>query len=207
MSALVASSGGIWRILAALSLVLAGMSACSQPPAASTPTSGDGNTAQGGATMKLTVRSTAFDGGARIPKQQTGEGPDTSPALSWSEAPAGTAELALIMDDPDAPQKEPWVHWVLYKVPKGTTALPEALAKTETLKDPAGALQGKNSFGRIGYNGPMPPPGHGTHHYHFKVYALDQALVLAPGATKAQLLDAMRGHILAEGELIGTYSR
>jgi Raf kinase inhibitor-like YbhB/YbcL family protein len=157
--------------------------------------------------MKLTVRSTAFEAGARIDRRYTGEGADSSPGLTWSGAPSGTAEFALIMDDPDAPQAEPWVHWVLYKIPPGTTALPEGIAKTEQVSDPAGALQGKNSFGKIGYNGPMPPPGHGTHHYHFRVYALDQALSAAAGLTKAKLLDALRGHILAEGDLVGTYSR
>lgn len=157
--------------------------------------------------MKLIVQSKAFNAGERIPKQHSGEGADVSPALSWSDVPAGTVELALIMDDPDAPVPEPWVHWVLYKLPAGTKELKEGVAKTEKLSEPAGALQGKNSFGKIGHNGPMPPPGHGMHHYHFRVYALDKALTLGPGATKAKLLDAMRGHIIAEGELIGTYSR
>jgi Raf kinase inhibitor-like YbhB/YbcL family protein len=111
------------------------------------------------------------------------------------------------MDDPDAPRPEPWVHWVLYKLPPTLSGLPEALSKTPTLSDPAGALQGNNSWSRVGYGGPMPPPGHGVHHYHFKLYALDAALNVAPGLDKQQLLAAMKGHILAEGELIGTYQR
>ncbi len=157
--------------------------------------------------MKLTITSTAFRAGGRIPTQYTGEGADVSPALAWSGAPDGTAEYALIMDDPDAPTAEPWVHWVMYKIPAGTPSLKEAIPRSETLSDPAGARQGKNSAGTLGYHGPMPPPGHGTHHYHFKVYALGQAVTLSTGATKKQLLDAMRGHILAEGDLVGTYSR
>jgi Raf kinase inhibitor-like YbhB/YbcL family protein len=110
------------------------------------------------------------------------------------------------MDDPDAP-RQTWVHWVLYKLPASTTKLAEGIAKTATLSDPPGARQGTNSSSAIGYMGPMPPPGHGTHHYHFKVYALSKAVTLPTGATKQQLLDAMRGQIMAEGELVGTYSR
>jgi len=156
--------------------------------------------------MKLTVSSPAFAAGERIPKQYTGEGADLSPPLTWSAGPAGTAEYALIMDDPDAPGQT-WVHWVLYKIPPATTALKEGVPTDEALTDPPGARQGVNSSRALGYHGPMPPPGHGTHHYHFKVYALGRAISLAAGATKPQLLDAMRGQILAEGELVGTYSR
>jgi Raf kinase inhibitor-like YbhB/YbcL family protein len=192
--------------LAAAGVALTGWVACSQPPPATQPAPSSQATT-GAATMKLTVRSTAFDAGQRIPKKHTGEGEDVSPALAWSDVPAGTVELALIMDDPDAPTPAPWVHWVLYKLPAKTTGLTEGVAKTDKPADLPGALQGKNSFNRVGHNGPMPPPGHGTHHYHFKLYALDQALTLGPGATKAKLVEAMRGHILAEGELIGTYSR
>ena len=187
-------------------VLLPGWVACSQPPPATQPAAASQPTT-GAAAMKLTVRSTAFEDGQRIPKQHTGEGKDTSPPLSWTDVPAGTVELALIVDDPDAPTPEPWVHWVLYKLPPGTRELKEGVARTEKLSDPAGALQGKNSFKQIGHYGPMPPPGHGTHHYHFRIYALDKALTLGPGATKAKLLEAMRGHIIAEGELVGTYSR
>ena len=157
--------------------------------------------------MNLTIESTAFKNGERVPARFSGDGEDVSPQLSWSGAPDGTAELALIMDDPDAPSAEPWVHWVIYKIPADTKGLPEKVAKTETLSNPAGAMQGKNSWGRIGYGGPAPPKGHGVHHYHFKVYALDQALSVSPGLMKNQLLSAMKGHVLAEGELVGTYQR
>lgn len=147
----------------------------------------------------LTVTSSAFEPGAQIPKTYTGEGDDISPPLSWTGAPEGTKEFALICDDPDAPRREPWVHWVIYKIPGDRNYLPEGSA--------AGAVEGKNSSGHTGYGGPMPPPGHGVHHYQFKIYALGQPLDLQPGASKAQLLKAMEGHVLAKGGLVGTYER
>jgi len=156
--------------------------------------------------MTLTITSTAFAAGQRIPSKYTGEGADVSPALSWSGVPAGTVELALICDDPDAPAGD-WVHWVIYKIPATATGLPEGIKRVEKVGEPTGALQGKNSWGTLGYRGPMPPPGHGTHHYHFKLYALDSALSVPAGLTKEKLLEAMRGHIKAQAELVGTYSR
>jgi len=157
--------------------------------------------------MKLTVQSSAFKANEPVPKKHTGDGEDVSPALGWSGAPANVKEFALICDDPDAPTPQPWVHWVIYKIPAATTALPANVARNETLTTPAGAVQGKNSWGTVGYRGPAPPRGHGVHHYHFKVYALDAALDAPAGLTKEQLLARMKGHILAEGELVGTYQR
>jgi Raf kinase inhibitor-like YbhB/YbcL family protein len=157
--------------------------------------------------MSLTIQSPAFANNAVIPKRFTGDGEDVSPQLTWSGVPANAKELALIMDDPDAPTPEPWVHWVIYKIPVSPTGLPENVAKTAKLTTPAGALQGKNSWGKESYGGPAPPRGHGTHHYHFKLYALDAALNVSSGLTKAQLLSAMKGHIVAQGELVGTYQR
>ncbi len=157
--------------------------------------------------MALSIRSTAFDHNAPIPKKYTGDGQDVSPPLSWSGVPEGAKELALIMDDPDAPTPEPWVHWVIYKIPAGATGLPENVAKTEAPPQPAGAQQGKNSWPNTGYGGPAPPRGHGVHHYHFKLYVLDDPITVAAAPTKTQLLAAMQGHILAQGELIGTYER
>ena len=157
--------------------------------------------------MTITIKSPAFAHNAAIPKKFTGDGEDVSPELSWSGVPDNAKELALICDDPDAPTPEPWVHWVIYKIPVKTTKLPENVAKTETLKDPAGAVQGKNSWSKLGYGGPAPPRGHGVHHYHFKVYALDAPLTASAGPDKQGLLAAMKGHILAQGELIGTYQR
>jgi Raf kinase inhibitor-like YbhB/YbcL family protein len=193
------------RSWAGLVIASSGWLGCSQSTAPTQPTTSESGPT-GDATMKLTVTSTAFAAGERIPKQYTGEGADRSPPLAWSGGPTGTAEFALIMDDPDAPAGT-WVHWVLYKIPSATTGLKEGIPTTAALEDPPGALQGKNSSNTTGYRGPMPPPGHGTHHYHFKVYALGQALTLSAGATKQQVLDAMRGRILAEGDLVGTYSR
>ncbi len=157
--------------------------------------------------MRITITSPAFSHNEPISRKHTGEGEDVSPELAWSGIPEGTQELALIMDDPDAPRAEPWVHWVIHKLSPTLTGLPEGVPTSATLTDPAGALQGKNSWGRVGYGGPMPPPGHGVHHYHFKLYALDTALDVQAGLDKDALLAKMQGHILAEGELIGTYER
>lgn len=161
--------------------------------------------------MKIEVTSTAFGPGKPIPKKYTGEGQDVSPPLAWSAVPEGTKEIALICDDPDAPTPQPWVHWVIYKIPAEAGGLPEGIARTASLSQPAGALQGTNSWpegqNNIGYRGPMPPPGHGVHHYHFKLYALDAPLSVAPGLDKSGLLRAMDRHVLAEGVLTGTYER
>jgi Raf kinase inhibitor-like YbhB/YbcL family protein len=159
--------------------------------------------------MKLS--SMAFKNGEAIPKKHTGEGQDVSPPLAWEGAPASTRALALICDDPDAPTDEPWVHWVIYNIGPGVNSLPEGVPSGEaTLQKPIEAQQGSNSWPSgvtIGYRGPMPPPGHGTHHYHFKLHALDARLDIKPPATKKDVLDAMRGHVLAEAELVGTYER
>lgn len=152
-----------------------------------------------GSEKMLTVTSSAFGSGEKIPKKYTGEGENISPPLAWSGAPEGTKEFAIICDDPDAPMAEPFVHWVAYNIPAERTSFKEGKA--------GGATEGVNNFGKTGYRGPMPPPGHGVHHYHFKVYALDANLGLKPGITKKELLEAMEGHILAEGELVGTYER
>jgi len=157
--------------------------------------------------MSMTLQSDTFNDGRAIPRRHTEDGEDLSPPLTWSGLPAGTRELALIVDDPDAPRPEPWVHWVLYKVPADVRALTEGLPQTPTLNTPLGAMQGKNTWGTDGYRGPAPPQGHGTHHYHFRLYALDAPLHAAQGLDKAGLLQAMQGHVLAEAELIGTYER
>jgi Raf kinase inhibitor-like YbhB/YbcL family protein len=157
--------------------------------------------------MALVILSTAFANGERVPKRFTGDGEDISPPLTWSGLPAGTKEISLICDDPDAPTPQPWVHWVMYKIAADAGGLPEKVATTEKLTQPPGALQGKNSWNRLGYGGPAPPHGHGTHHYHFKLYALDAPLDLAPGLDKDRLLAAMKGHVLGQGELMGTYER
>ncbi len=162
---------------------------------------------QGDAPMTIELKSTAFAHGAAVPRQYTGDGDDVSPPLSWSNLPPGTKELALVCDDPDAPTSEPWVHWVIYKIPSELQGLPEGVATQARLKDPAGVLQGKNSWGSTGYRGPKPPPGHGVHHYHFRLYAVQAKLSVELGLSKSRLLGEMSGHVLAEGELIGTYLR
>lgn len=157
--------------------------------------------------MTIKITSTAFKLNEPIPKQYTGDGRDISPPLRWDNIPPETKEIVLIMDDPDAPRKDPWVHWLIYKLPPALRELPEGVARDARLKEPAGALQGNNSWGAPGYRGPAPPKGHGVHHYHFKFYALRTALDVKEGLEKETLLSKMKGHVLAEGELIGTYER
>lgn len=161
--------------------------------------------------MAIQVTSTAFGQDQRIPDKYTGEGEDVSPPIAWSDVPEGTKELALICDDPDAPTEEPWVHWVIYKIPANATALPEGVPRQARLKN-GGMLQGQNSWSSaakpsIGYRGPLPPPGHGDHHYRFTLYALGGKLVVQPGIAKSQLLTEMEDHILGTGQLVGIYSR
>jgi hypothetical protein len=157
--------------------------------------------------MKITSR--AFDHNQPIPVKHTGDGDDKSPPLAFADVPGEAKSLALIVDDPDAPTPQPWVHWVLYNIPAGAGGLPEAEPRKPKLIEPAGAIQGVNSWpsDNLGYRGPAPPAGHGVHHYHFKLYALDAPLDLAPGATKDDLLAAMKNHVLAEAELVGAYER
>lgn len=153
--------------------------------------------------MTLTVSSLAFKEGQLIPARHTCDGEDISPPLKWNPVPEGTKTLALISDDPDAPGGT-WVHWVVYNLPASVTVLPEKVPADEAV--PNGGRQGLNDFGRIGYGGPCPPRG-STHRYFFKLYALDTELSLKPRATKKDLTEAMKGHVLAEGQLMGTYKR
>lgn len=150
----------------------------------------------------IVVKSPSFEEGKTIPQKHTCDGEDVSPQLAWTGVSEGAKSLAIICDDPDAPAGT-WVHWVLYNLPADAVGLEEKVPPRETL--PSGARQGKNDFRKIGYNGPCPPGG--THRYFFKVYALDRLLDLPPGATKAELVRAMEGHVLAQGSLMGTYSR
>ncbi len=152
--------------------------------------------------MSITVSSTAFSANQPIPSIYSCRGKDTSPPLGWMGAPSATKSFALIVDDPDAPGGT-YVHWVIYNIPATAQGLPGSVPGQANLVD--GSLQGNNSSGGIGYMGPCPPSG--THHYHFKLYALDAALSLSSGATKDELLKAMQGHILAQGELIGLFSK
>jgi Raf kinase inhibitor-like YbhB/YbcL family protein len=164
---------------------------------------GDRSDDLGGIPMTIRVSSSAFQEGGTIPTPYTGDGRDASPPLQWDNVPDGTRGLALIADDPDAPRGT-WVHWVLYGLPADARSLEEGVPATETLPD--GARQGKNDFGKIGYGGPAPPRGK-PHRYFFKVYALDTPVNLKAGATKAELVAAIKGHVLAEGQLMGKYGR
>jgi Raf kinase inhibitor-like YbhB/YbcL family protein len=149
---------------------------------------------------KLTVTSTAFSEGQPIPKAYTGEGADRSPPLRWSAPPDRTRSLAVLVEDPDAPGGT-FTHWVLFNLPGGTRELPEDAGAG---KLPRGAVQGTNDLDKTGYNGPAPPAGK-PHRYFFKVFALDEKLDLDAKARRDQLAAAMRGHVLAEGALMGTY--
>jgi Raf kinase inhibitor-like YbhB/YbcL family protein len=153
--------------------------------------------------QSLRLESSAFAPGAAIPAAYTCSGADQSPPLAWSGVPAGAKTIALVVDDPDAPSGD-WVHWVLYNLPANAQRLEEGLAKSGTLDN--GARQGLNNFGRTGYNGPCPPPGP-THHYHFRLFALESQLDLPAGATAARAEAAMRSHMVASTELIATFSR
>ena len=156
------------------------------------------------AALSIEITSSAFTEGARIPTKYTCDGEDASPPLNWTGVPQGAKSIALITDDPDAPGGT-WVHWVLYGLPPDTTELPEGLPKTDELR--SGARHGVTDFGRNEYGGPCPPPGRGAHRYYFKVYALDAEIGLGAGSTKQDVLEAMKGKILAEGQLMGTYLR
>ena len=155
-----------------------------------------------GYAMKLDIKSTAFEGGDSIPKQYTCDGTDISPQLSWSQPPEGTGSMVLICDDPDAPMGT-WVHWVLYGLSPDTLEISEGIPDDKEVL--GGAKHGVNDFRKYGYGGPCPPGG--THRYFFKLYAVDTEVDLDPGATKDEVLDAIKGHILAEGQLMGRYSR
>lgn len=172
-----------------------------EPTAASAPTQSSAVT-EPGPTFELT--SPVFAQGEPIPEKYTCDGQDISPPLTWDEPPAGTQSLALIMDDPDAPGGT-WDHWLLFNIPPDRRELQGNLPVTGKNVDPDAIYIGNNSWGRPDYGGPCPPSG--THRYFFKLYALDTTINLLPGARKQELLGAMEGHILAETELMGTYSR
>lgn len=156
--------------------------------------------------MVFQIRSVAFEDGDRIPSNYTCEGDDRSPQLDWVELPAGTKSLALIIEDPDAPDpKAPqrtWAHWVLYNIPPETRGLPEGI---ESQRLPAGTLEGTNDWRRTGYGGPCPPTG--RHRYFHKLFALDTVLPDLGRPTRDALEEAMEGHVLQQAELVGTYQK
>lgn len=157
--------------------------------------------------MAFEIRSASFEPNGRIPRRHTADGEDLSPALSWSGVPEGTAELLLIVDDPDAPTAQPWVHWVLAGIPASRTSLPEGFHGERVPAGQSNLVQGKNSWGTLGYRGPAPPKGHGVHHYRFRLHALARPLDAARGVEGSQARHAATGQIVGEAEVVGTYER
>jgi Raf kinase inhibitor-like YbhB/YbcL family protein len=187
--------GLLFILVAVAGCARTGLETMTPPEQTAPPLTGD---------MSFTLTSTAFADGAEIPVKYSCNGQNISPALDWSGSPAGTASFALIMDDLDAV----YTHWVIFNLPPDIQGLPEAVPKDEELAD--GALQGKTGSGGVGYPtgyfGPCPPKGP-PHHYRFTLYALDTLLDLTAGASKAELLQAIQGHILGQAQLIGIYKR
>jgi len=154
--------------------------------------------------MALVISSPAFKDGERIPTRYTADGQDISPALVWSGVPPRTSSLALIVHDPDASRPGGFIHWIIFNLPAESKGLPEAVPSRGRLEN--GAIQGRNDGSSTGYMGPAPPPGK-PHHYHFMLYALDLPLTLSSNAGRQQVQEAIRGHVLAEAELVGPYQR
>jgi Raf kinase inhibitor-like YbhB/YbcL family protein len=153
--------------------------------------------------MPLTLTSPAFAHEARIPRKYTCDGAGSSPPLQWTEAPPGTQSFALIVHDPDAPRGD-FTHWVLFDIPPEVTEIAEGAAPAEV------GVPGGNDFGKEGYGGPCPPPGHGRHRYFFTLYALDRGgvgLGLARGARRAEVESALQDHVLEQAQWLGTYQR
>jgi Raf kinase inhibitor-like YbhB/YbcL family protein len=170
---------------------------------------GSASNAAQGAPQKIVVESPTLKADQTIPRDYTADGRNASPPVRWSGVPAGAKELALVLEDPDAGNPPPFVHWVLYKIPPTAKGVPEGISIDPAAEMPAeiaGAIQGVSGFRRAIYRGPAPPPGK-VHHYHFVVYALDADLGLKPGLTRADLLAAIQGHVIGQGELVAIYER
>jgi Raf kinase inhibitor-like YbhB/YbcL family protein len=159
------------------------------------------------ASQEVFVRSDAFENVGQIPAKFSVDGQDISPPLSWSRVPDGTQSLTLLVEDPDAPTPNPFVHWILYNLPPDLCGLPEDVRHENPAAAGGGALQGKNSNLKIGWTGMAPPKGDTPHHYHFQLFALDKRLDLEPGAGRSAVIDAMAGHVIGRGEVVGTYQR
>jgi Raf kinase inhibitor-like YbhB/YbcL family protein len=156
-------------------------------------------------TPRIKVESGTFADGRLIPDEHSDYGDGMSPELRWSEVPEGTRAVALVAEDPDASRHTPFTHWLLYNLPADIRELPAAIPPDDRLPQFKGAAQGRASNGTIGYFGPHPPKDDGPHHYHFEVFCLDSPLDLRPGATRSELMQAMAGHVLAKGEVVGLY--
>jgi Raf kinase inhibitor-like YbhB/YbcL family protein len=157
-------------------------------------------------TVELLVSSPTIADGAPIPQRHSAYAAGTSPELHWSEGPAGTASYVVLLEDPDAHGVRPWVHWVVYNLPVGARHLPEGMAPDPVVAEPSGAMQGIGTGGDIGYFGPRPPARDAAHRYCFEVFALDTILPLEGGAAHEDVRQAMRGHVLASGVLMGRYA-
>lgn len=151
----------------------------------------------------FSITSPHFSNNGSLPKKYSCEGDNVNPDLHWGPTPAGTKSYLLIVDDPDAPTPQPWVHWILFNIPADVTELQERVDVASL----QGAQQGKTSGNKLTYEGACPPRGHGTHHYHFKIYALDTMLALQNGANRPAVEQAMKGHVLAQAEIVATYER
>lgn len=145
----------------------------------------------------LKLSSPAFKHHEPIPERHASDGDDVAPALEWSGVPEGTRAFAIVVHDPDAPLVDGFTHWVAYGIPGDATSLPEGGGKV---------TDGENSMGQQGYNGPAPPAGHGSHHYYFWIYALDDDLDLPPGLDRRQLIDRIEDHVIEQARLVGTYA-
>jgi len=191
-----------WRLLLGVCCVLLS-------PILLLPVVSCGNPASGSAQEKappqssFRIESAAFKEGALIPARFSCQGENVSPPLAWTDPPAGTRSFALIVEDPDAPAGT-WIHWVVYNLPAQARAMEENTPKQDELSN--GGLQGTTSFGSVGYGGPCPPPGK-AHRYFFRLYALDAVLNLQAGATKADVLAALKGHVVGEAQLMGRFKR
>ncbi len=161
----------------------------------------------GSGQAKLDVSSPAFKPGESIPGPYGADGENFSPALTWSNVPSGARSIVIMMEDPDAATPKPFVHWTLYDLPAGAPQVHESVPAIPQLPSLGKAKQGRNSRGTVGYTGPRPPKGDPAHHYHFQVFALDTMLNLPPAADAQAILDAMKGHVLAAGEVVGLFSR
>jgi Raf kinase inhibitor-like YbhB/YbcL family protein len=165
------------------------------------------------APRRIEIHSDAFDDNGTIPVKYSAEGLNVSPPLNWSGVPQEARELVIVCEDPDAPIAKPFVHWVMSGLMPGKTSLPEGVKKVRKPGEAGGAVQGENGRHEIGYMGPIPPKGHGPHHYHFEIFALDRSLDLDGGSAASetpdrdQLMKLMAGHVVAYGEVVGVYER
>lgn len=157
--------------------------------------------------LEMSVKSEGFVDGGRIPDPYAGAHDNRSPHLEWSSPTSGGVSTAILCEDPDAPRERPFVHWLVANLPPRRSSIPSAVPTTASPECLEGGIQGTNDVGKLGWFGPRPPIGHGVHHYHFQVLLLDQTLDLKAGFQREEFDRAIRGHVLARGEIVGTYER